>query len=84
MCKNSVALAALTHALTVTLRGKTRGNSISLGWIDTDYKEYEGADAVQQPAGRVCNPLDIANMVLFLCSDKAGFITGENICIDGA
>ena len=29
------------------------------------------------------NPLDIANMVLYLCSDKAGFITGENICIDG-
>jgi len=27
--------------------------------------------------------LDIANMVLYLCSDKAGFITGENICIDG-
>ena len=26
---------------------------------------------------------DIANMVLYLCSDKAGFITGENICIDG-
>ena len=34
-------------------------------------------------AGRVGNPLDIANMVLFLASDKAGFITGENICIDG-
>ena len=76
-------IAALTHALAVTLRGKARVNSISPGWIDTDYKEYEGADAVQQPAGRVGNPLDIANMVLFLCSDKAGFITGENICIDG-
>ena len=76
-------IAALTHALAVILRGKARVNSISPGWIDTDYKEYEGADAVQQPAGRVGNPLDIANMVLFLCSDKAGFITGENICIDG-
>ena len=38
---------------------------------------------MQQPVGRVGNPLDIANMVLFLCSEKAGFITGENICIDG-
>lgn len=45
--------------------------------------EYEGPDAVQQPAGRVDNPMDIASMVLFLCSEKAGFITGENICIDG-
>ena len=76
-------IAALTHALAVTLRGKARVNSISPGWIDTDYKEYEGPDAIQQPAGRVGNPMDIANMVLFLCSDKAGFITGENICIDG-
>ena len=76
-------IAALTHALAVSLAGKVRVNSISPGWIDTGFRVYEGPDAVQQPAGRVGNPLDIANMVLFLCSDKAGFITGENICIDG-
>ena len=76
-------IAALTHALAVSLSGKARVNSISPGWIDTNYTVYEGADALQQPVGRVGNPMDIANMVLFLCSDKAGFITGENICIDG-
>ena len=76
-------ISALTHALAVSLGGKVRVNSISPGWIDTNYTVYEGPDALQQPAGRVGNPLDIANMVLFLCSDKAGFITGENICIDG-
>ena len=76
-------ISALTHALAVSLGGKVRVNSISPGWIDTNYTVYEGPDAVQQPVGRVGNPLDIANMVLFLCSDKAGFITGENICIDG-
>ena len=76
-------IAALTHALAVSFRGKVRVNSISPGWIDTDYTVYEGPDAIQQPAGRVGNPLDIANMVLYLCSDKAGFLTGENICIDG-
>lgn len=76
-------IAALTHALAVSLSGKVRVNSISPGWIDTDYTVYEGPDADQQPAGRVGNPMDIANMVLFLASDKAGFITGENICIDG-
>ena len=76
-------ISALTHALAVSLAGKVRVNSISPGWIDTDYTVYEGPDAVQQPAGRVGNPMDIANMVLYLCSDKAGFITGENICIDG-
>ena len=76
-------IAALTHALAISLSGKVRVNSISPGWIDTDYTEYSGPDAYQHPAGRVGNPLDIANMVLFLCSDKADFITGENICIDG-
>ena len=76
-------IAALTHALAVSFAGKARVNSISPGWIDTTGTTYDGADASQHPAGRVGNPTDIANMVLFLCSDKAGFITGENICIDG-
>ncbi len=76
-------IAALTHALAASFAGKVRVNSISPGWIDTNYTVYEGPDADQQPAGRVGNPLDIANAVLFLASEKAGFITGENICIDG-
>lgn len=76
-------ISALTHALAVSFSGKVRVNSVSPGWIDTSFKQYEGADAVQQPAGRVGNPFDISNMVLYLCSDMAGFITGENICIDG-
>ena len=76
-------IAALTHALAVSLASKARVNSISPGWIDTTGATFTGPDAIQQPAGRVGKPEDIANMALFLCSDKAGFITGENICIDG-
>lgn len=76
-------IAALTHSLAVSLAGRVRVNSVSPGWIDTQFTPYSGPDATQHPAGRVGNPLDIAHMVLFLCSDKAGFITGENICIDG-
>ena len=76
-------IAALTHALAMSLAGRVRVNSISPGWIDNDYTVYEGPDAVQQPSGRVGNPPDIAHMVLYLCSDMAGFINGENICIDG-
>ena len=76
-------IAALTHAMAVSLAGKVRVNSISPGWIDTAYTVYEGPDATQQPAGRVGNPDDIAELAAFLASDKAGFITGENICVDG-
>lgn len=76
-------ISALTHGMAVSFAGKVRVNSISPGWINNNYTVYEGADAVQQPAGRVGNPPDIANMALYLCSDMAGFITGENICIDG-
>ena len=76
-------IAALTHAMAVSLGPKIRVNSISPGWIDTTGSEITGPDALQQPVGRVGKPEDIAEMALFLCSDKAGFITGENICIDG-
>ena len=68
---------ALTHALAGSLAGKIRVNPSSPGGID------QGPDASQQPAGRVGHPMDIANMALFLASDRAGFITGENVCIDG-
>ena len=76
-------IAALTHAMAVSLAGKARVNSISPGWIDTTGSEITGPDALQQPVGRVGKPEDIAEAVLFLCSEKAGFITGENLCIDG-
>ncbi len=76
-------ITSLTHALAVSLAGKVRVNSVSPGWVDTSYKVYEGPDALQQPVGRVGNPMDVANIVLFLCSEKSGFITGEDICVDG-
>ena len=76
-------ISALTHALAASLAGQARVNSISPGWIDTTGSAFDGPDATQQPAGRVGAPEDIANLVLFLCSDRAGFITGENIAVDG-
>ncbi len=76
-------ISALTHAMAISLSGKVRVNSISPGWIDTTDSDIKGADALQQPAGRVGKPEDIAELILFLSSEKAGFITGENICVDG-
>ena len=76
-------IVALTHSLAVSLAPKVRVNAISPGWINTTDVVYEGADASQHLVGRVGIPDDIASMILFLCSDEAGFITGQNIVIDG-
>lgn len=76
-------IVALTHAMAVTLKGKARVNCISPGWIDTLNSNLSKQDKSQHPANTVGEPKDIANMVLFLCSNKAKFITGENINIDG-
>lgn len=76
-------ISALTHSLAMSLAPKVRVNSISPGWIDTAGYDAAAEDLLQQPAGRIGNPDDIASMALFLCSEEAGFITGENIVIDG-
>ena len=66
-------IAALTHAMAISLAGRARVNSISPGWINTGETDIDGADALQQPVGRVGRPEDIAETALFLCSDRAGF-----------
>ena len=78
------AISALTHALAISLSHKVRVNSISPGWINTTNTPInDELDHLQHPSGRVGNPEDVSNLVLFLCSEKASFINGENICIDG-
>lgn len=76
-------IAALTHALAVSLAGKVRVNSVSPGWINTTQMQFDGPDATQHPVHRVGKPDDVAALILFLCSENAGFITGENITVDG-
>lgn len=76
-------ISALTHAMAISLAGKVRVNSISPGWIDTSGSDFSDEDHLQHPAGRIGRPEDIVNMIMFLCSDKAGFITGENFTVDG-
>lgn len=76
-------ISALTHALAVSLREKARVNAILPGWIDTTNSEFTGSNNLQHPAGRVGVPNDITQMVLYLCSDNATFITGQEFVIDG-
>ncbi len=88
---SKAGIVGLTHSLAISLGPKIRVNCISPGWIDTTgYRPaaetetlLSPADHKQHPAGRVGRPQDIANMVLYLCSSKAEFITGQNFTIDG-
>jgi len=85
-------LVALSHALALSLGPAVRVNCISPGWIDVSSLRKRSRhqtmslseqDHAQHPAGRVGRPEDIAALVLYLSSTEAGFITGENIVIDG-
>lgn len=76
-------ITSLTHALAVSLAGKVRVNAIAPGWIDTTGSAFSCADNAQHPVGRVGVPEDIVNAVLFLCSEKSSFITGQVLPVDG-
>lgn len=76
-------LVALSRAMAMELGPDVRVNSISPGWIDTGKWSLSKKDHTQHPAGRLGKPEDIAHLVAFLISDKAGFITGQNYIIDG-
>lgn len=87
-CKAGVialtASAALEYAPTI------RVNSVSHGITETRQTAPlwnvpgERERIIQRtPLGRLAQPEDIANVVVFLCSDLAGFVTGQNIVVDG-
>lgn len=86
-------LLALTHALATTLGpAGIRVNCISPGWIEVGpwqkrakrtEPRHSARDKAQHPVSRVGTPADIAAAVAFLASEQAGFITGQNLVIDG-
>lgn len=77
-------MVALAHSLAVSCGPEVRVNAVSPGWIHTaDSTELRKEDHQQHPAGRVGMPRDIASMTAFLLSGEAGFITGQNLVVDG-
>ncbi len=77
-------VVALTHALAMSLGPEVRVNCVSPGWIHNGAEsELSPADHAQHPAGRVGRAADIAELVAYLASSRAGFITGQNFVVDG-
>lgn len=85
-------ILALTHSMAISLGPEVRVNCISPGWIDvSNYQKksagkkesHSDADRNQHPVGRIGTVHDIAEMALFLASEKAVFITGQEFIIDG-
>lgn len=76
-------IISLTHAMAVTQKHFVRVNSISPGWIADPDKKLKTKDHDQHLTGRVGRPSDIAKMAIYLASDDAGFITGQDFIIDG-
>ena len=90
------AVHALTRAIAVDegRRSKVRCNAVCPGWINTELNEAyfdqlkypeEGKKAIEKlhPVGRMGTPEDIANMVCWLASDEAGFVSGQEFIVDG-
>jgi NAD(P)-dependent dehydrogenase (short-subunit alcohol dehydrogenase family) len=82
---SKAALINLTQSLALNYgKYKVRVNSISPGWINTEMATESSLEAADlAPLGRNGKPSEIANVVSFLISSKASFITGSNIIVDG-
>lgn len=84
-------VVALTHALAVSLGPQVLVNCVSPGWIDVSGWKWghpppqalRAVDHTRHPAGRVGVPEDVAALVAYLLLDEPGFLTGQDLVLDG-
>ncbi|HWC00234.1 MAG TPA: SDR family NAD(P)-dependent oxidoreductase [Bryobacteraceae bacterium] len=95
-CATKGAVVAMTRQLAVEYAGEIRANCVCPGTVDTPFveaylekyhkheKDKVRAELNQrQPVGRLGKPVEIAHLVLYLCSPEAEFVTGSVMTIDG-
>jgi len=86
---SKAGLIGLTHAAAVELGpANVNVNAVSPGFVKTElterlWDELAARARGQTPLGRLAEPDDVAQLIVFLCSDAARHITGEIIRVDG-
>lgn len=88
---SKAALESMVRHLACELAGKgVRVNAVSAGTVDTDaLKHFPNREQLLEesrrrtPAGRLITPQDVANAVVFLCTEFASMIHGQTIVVDG-
>lgn len=85
---SKAALINLTRNLAIEFSPNVNVNAVAPGWIDTEMnndlpKEYLKEEKSKILVKRFAEPEEIANVVLFLASEKSRYIVGETIRVDG-
>ena len=86
---SKAGIIGLTKSVAKELAGRgVTANAVAPGYIGTDMTnvlsdKVKDAMKAQIPAKRIGTPDDVANVVAFLCSDEAAYVTGEVIRVDG-
>lgn len=84
-------VAAFVASLALEYGPTVRANAVSPGMIATgmtsplldNFPEIVSRMIAKTPAARIGDPTDVADVVVFLCSDLARFVSGQNVVVDG-
>ena len=80
---SKAGLHILTKDMAVDLGPNIRVNAVAPGWVETPMNEYKQEEIKKIIMSRFATPEEIAEVIYFLASDKASYINGAVIVVDG-